>query len=369
MGDKRRAMFLAVICAASVAAAGISYFVTLATRGDTNQKRGQKDKLNLVPLAVTYEYGRHSFADLAILDDGEMWAVGYDGHEPQGIRHTTDGGRTWEIKSVETKGFNLQALSFPDARNGWAVGDYGLMIHTSDGGQSWTRVKAPSRVNLNAVQFVSDEVGYAAGSSGLYRDNRKEKADFDLVILRTSDGGQSWSTSYEYHRTGDLLEIERTVWQLATFSETVAIAVINGNSLLRTGDAGLTWQTVMSTNAGGIAGVAFSIDGTAWTVGERGFYVSKDQGKTWQTFAGLEEGLSKQKWHAIGFSNSKHGIAVGDGGAMAITIDGGVTWSKAQTTTSEDLRLLTLHGAQVIVCGTQKVYQVTGVSDWEADPR
>jgi photosystem II stability/assembly factor-like uncharacterized protein len=49
------------------------------------------------------------------------------------IARTTDGGLTWTAQSPGTTQ-RLFGMSFTDRRNGWAVGDNGTIVHTSDGG-------------------------------------------------------------------------------------------------------------------------------------------------------------------------------------------------------------------------------------------
>src|SRR5688572_2256387 len=46
----------------------------------------------------------------------------------------------------------LRAVSFADASNGWAVGDFGTVVHTSDGGASWTPQASGTTHFLNHVR-------------------------------------------------------------------------------------------------------------------------------------------------------------------------------------------------------------------------
>ena len=141
-------------------------------------------------------------------------------------------------------------------------------------------------------------------ASGVYHDEGKEVADFDLVILRTSDGGQSWRACYEYHKTGEPSQIEKRIWRLATLSEKIAVAVIDGNSLLRTEDGGTTWRAVGPTAEGGFYSVSFSSNGTGWAVGQRGaFAQSIDGGRTWHKVTDLPGKLSNQDWWSIDFAD------------------------------------------------------------------
>jgi photosystem II stability/assembly factor-like uncharacterized protein len=67
---------------------------------------------------------------------------------------------------------------FNGSGNGWAVGDNGTIIHTSDYGNSWVKQTSPSAQRLNAVRFVDSLHGFILGDAG--------------TILYTSNGGSSW---------------------------------------------------------------------------------------------------------------------------------------------------------------------------------
>lgn len=124
---------------------------------------------------------------VSFADDQHGFVVGSGG----AILATTDGGLSWKVQSSGTDEqlLGVQALSETEA---WVVGGFGAMFFTSDGGKTWERKtlgweKLIPRVfeeglavdpNLNGVCFVSRKVGWVVGEFGL--------------ILRTNDGGQSW---------------------------------------------------------------------------------------------------------------------------------------------------------------------------------
>ena len=57
-------------------------------------------------------------------------AVGFPGT----VIKTTDGGQSWNVKhNVGSFSKNLYAVSFIDINNGWAAGEDGKIISTSDG--------------------------------------------------------------------------------------------------------------------------------------------------------------------------------------------------------------------------------------------
>jgi photosystem II stability/assembly factor-like uncharacterized protein len=64
-----------------------------------------------------------------------------------------------------------------------AVGEYGDILLSDDDGVTWNQAKkVPTNVTLTAVDFVDDKTGWAVGH--------------DTVILKTTDGGETWVKQY-----------------------------------------------------------------------------------------------------------------------------------------------------------------------------
>jgi photosystem II stability/assembly factor-like uncharacterized protein len=58
------------------------------------------------------------------------------------IISTDDGGATWKDRSIGAD-IILNDVRFVDARQGWAVGEFGRIYHTRDSGRSWTKQNSP----------------------------------------------------------------------------------------------------------------------------------------------------------------------------------------------------------------------------------
>ncbi|MDP4237261.1 MAG: YCF48-related protein [Bacteroidota bacterium] len=98
---------------------------------------------------------------------------------PAVIVRSTDGGHTW--KKTYPNGNStaeFSGISFPDSLHGTVVGNAGLIYHTANGGETWTKQESGVTTDLNAVNFVDSLTGTAVGSDG--------------VILHTINGGYSW---------------------------------------------------------------------------------------------------------------------------------------------------------------------------------
>ena len=101
------------------------------------------------------------------------WVVGEFGL----ILHTRDGGRTWTSQRGGGKLPQLCAVIFRDEHQGWAVGQQGTLIWTKDGGQHWY----PSKIGI-------DRDLYAVGLEGKHMVTVG-----DHVSLTTENGGSAWT--------------------------------------------------------------------------------------------------------------------------------------------------------------------------------
>lgn len=113
---------------------------------------------------------------VSVPDDRHAVAVGYYG----AIYQTENGGDRWfKRPSVDER--LLYDVSMADVRRGWAVGQIGLIIHTDDGGETWTHqptVKEKEGSHLFSVQAVDANSAWVIGEWG--------------TRLYTDDGGNSW---------------------------------------------------------------------------------------------------------------------------------------------------------------------------------
>jgi photosystem II stability/assembly factor-like uncharacterized protein len=69
------------------------------------------------------------------------------------------------------------------------VGEYGVILVSTDNGASWTQASVPASVALTAVDFPTPEMGWAVGHDGL--------------ILHSSDGGLNWSKQLDGHQLNE----------------------------------------------------------------------------------------------------------------------------------------------------------------------
>jgi photosystem II stability/assembly factor-like uncharacterized protein len=162
-----------------------------------------------------------------------IWIAGFGGV----VFHSADDGKTWQPqRTFVTR--PIEGLYFVDESRGWAVGWSGLLLRTTDGGNSWQQVNVPGLwETLSAIRFRDHQNGWAVGMNG--------------VMLRTRDGGASWQrqpvatrswlTSLDFGPDG-------TAWVAAEYQ------------LLRSDDAGETWQVLPHDSAMAVTRVVATRD-------------------------------------------------------------------------------------------------------------
>ncbi len=240
---------------------------------------------------------------------------------------SSDDGRTWNTVSVTDQ--PLGGIAFSDARHGWAVGGTAI-LRTVDGGASFARSDInPELGFLDAVDFVTADLGVAVGSTPA-----EHPTSFfgDPLVLRSTDGGLTWQVVPVHAGDGGMLP-RANLRDVCLTSGGLGIAVgggFSGSVVLVTKDFGESWESAVDLLPGPASGQVSCSDDVI-TVAGPGIYRSTD-GRTWQdrTPAGLE---SFSNVTAATFVDAQHGWAVGgqeDAPLVFHTDNGGRTW-KAQS--------------------------------------
>ena len=129
---------------------------------------------------------------------------------------------------------SLADVFFSDRMNGWAVGDRGVIWHTTDGGTTWAQQNSNVACRLNSVFFIDRDRGWIVGG-----ESRPYARATLGVILRTENGGASW------------VAVPSLMLPLLTrvkfFDENVGVAIgyaapSQPSGVFVTRDGGQTWQ-------------------------------------------------------------------------------------------------------------------------------
>jgi photosystem II stability/assembly factor-like uncharacterized protein len=254
---------------------------------------------------VTGHYG----VILHSADGGRHWTRQLDGRAAEQIivgtyrKKLADGVADMErhLREAELDFKSGPALPFLDVffrdeRTGYAVGAFGLLMITTDGGESWVpameRIDNPDALHLNAIRgrgdalYIASERGtvfrYEASEGRFVRSETGYTGSFFGVIAgpefvlafglrgnayRSTDGGRSWrrvETGTDSNLNGGaVLEDGRLV--LGTRS----------GSLLVSRDQGASFEVVPGSSHGMIAGLAPADPGAVAVVGLQGVRIER----------------------------------------------------------------------------------------------
>lgn len=223
-----------------------------------------------------------------------------------------DGVRFHQAKSVPVSSA-LTSVSFIDYNNGWAVGHWGVILNTVDGGEHWAvqRVDTGEDRPLFSVHFYDAQHGLAVGLWSL--------------VLTTDNGGKSWSpVSLPEPPEGG--KADRNLFKIFTSSTGATFIAAERGVVLRSEDKGKTWSYVQTGYNGSFwSGIALD-NGSLLVGGLRGtIYKSTDDGKHW---APVNTGIKSSITDIT--QTSKYVIATGLDGMMLMSKDGGNTFISSQ---------------------------------------
>lgn len=260
---------------------------------------------------------------------------------------TRDRGETWAKRPSGTERALLD-VSFADPKHGWIVGEDGIVLASVDGGESWAPQKSPIATHLFSVFAIQPEVAWAVGNEG--------------KIIRTGDGGTSW--------------VDRSLDRDVILNKVLFLDADHGwivgefGTILRTTDGGATWTPAEALRGAPqepyFFGVAFGSLETGYVTGLAGLVlITRDGGRTWSRLpfnyeehfldvAGTPQAVvmvgsrgnvarflpdgdgmkldgavqtGLKSWlRRVAFTDATHGWAVGAGGNILLTADGGSTW-------------------------------------------
>ncbi len=384
---------------------GQSYFLTSTDRGKTWTK---------TPLdSASLRYAQSAawsdpMTGWAILD---LYNTGVVGDR---LVRTTDGGITWN--EVSTGAFGIRSVAFANARNGWVVGDGGIVARTTDGGATWVQISGLTAANLGSVTT-------AGADRAFIPINALNGTDTVPIVLRTIDLGATWDTL-------DFVQPIPQTMQLMfdlTFPDSLTgyAFVISSGAVYRTSDGGDTWtrkptgifdkvwkerpsdlsrphfiDPMRGWAFTGYDEIYFTSDGAdTWNNQDTGvapFYygsiqitrpllsdvvsfgpdtlivtgangqilTTTDGGKTWIS---ANPRVTDRQLMAVAFTSADRGWVAGQAGEIFRTTNGGDAWEKQTSGTSYAiLRLHALDDMRAWAAITEGVVRTTdGGSNWE----
>ncbi len=229
------------------------------------------------------------------------------------LRRSADTGTTLTTIDVgggdSGCGTSIQAAAFADASNGLILFQNGVVLGTGDGGLSLSR-RTPVPGTPTDLVAVSPTTAFATS---------------DNAIHRTTDAGGSWTL---------VALVPRTLRSVTFATATVGYAVGDGGTVLKTIDAGASWQAVTRADALDLTRVRCVDAGLCLFTTSTGATILRTSDGA-VTYSQVTAAASPIR--AIAFVSATRAVAAGDGGVTVLSDDAGLTWR----TTSSALPTLT----------------------------
>lgn len=283
-----------------------------------------------------------AFNGIQALADTAIYAIGNRGL----LIKSQDGGANWTQVTLPME-IEWESMDFTDANTGWLGSRTGDIIHTTDGGQTWTVLHDSTFLGRVWLRFLNEDFGYMA-----------EGRNF----LQTTDGGLTWDTLAQNVFPSTINDIE--------VIDSLNILVSQNTRIAWTHDGGMTWSSAnnhpyISTTNGGIHGHP---DGKVWVANKwRSVLYSDDFGDSWvDQFPAFKGYLGY-----IDAFDEKNVVAVGSSGLGIHTQNSGLDWEEFS---SVDLNytsfsgLATLSEKVFVLSGGQEIMSTRdGGTTWQTD--
>ena len=266
--------------------------------------------------------GSNDLRDIEALDERHAWVISIT--EPARVLATTDGGLSWDelfVSDDPASFFDSIALFGPfgaERQAGVVFGDPRADVFEvlrSDDGREWQRVAAE---RLPAA--MEGEAAFAASGTCVVTHGPEHAwigtGGTHARVLRTSDGGRSWTAAETPLRQG---QATAGIYSVAFRDEHRGVIIggaydapeLGGDNAAWTEDGGATWHPADVAPLGYRSGVVWLDDETLLAVGRAGSSYSLDSGQSWRTLS------DPAGYYAVSVAPDGEVIAVGADGRAA----------------------------------------------------
>jgi len=224
----------------------------------------------------------------------------------------------WYWQNPLPQGNTLSNVMFVDQQTVWASSD-ATILKSTDGGLTWSVINTRPRVYGQAMFFLDANTGWVGG--------QEMKVPYDGKLLRTTDGGRTWELQVS-NPYGDFLTIffvnRRHGW-----------AAGQGARIYHTSDGGEHWTLQANLSIQAVNALWFIDSLHGWGACNTLRRIrTTNGGNTW-----LIDTVSNYILEDIMFVDSLHGWQCGDR-SISATTDGGRTWHVQFDTLTNSFRWL-----------------------------
>ena len=259
------------------------------------------------------------------------------------------------IPAPYNQNYWLDIFVHPNNSNyAWVCGFNGMVIRTTNGGNSWTGSQVPNAYHLEHIHFPSLNVGYTSGPDGIWK---------------STDAGATWSNI-----TPDAMFPD--YWGCYFLDEDNGVLLGGGcitiQSFYKTTDGGQTWTEFNGNEPNsGLTDALLYSNGEGYASSSGIIWQSLDFGSTWNVFSRLGNKVWQEELNKFGNSflvpySGYDCQGGGNNGGAKFSVDNGLTWQDKNTGVSMFGSYL-LSPLKGWACGDQDnvIYTSDGGLNWE----
>jgi len=207
--------------------------------------------------------GNPTLIDVVACPDGRFVAL-----DTRRFIWTADSDGNWSSRPIDTQE-SVLALTCDPSNRLWVTASFSTLLHSSNVGESWEMISFDEDLQFTTIQFVDEDWGVATGEFG--------------TVMITTDGGETWEPGEyipnEFYPMDAVFTDHENGW----------IVGLNGITWM-TDDGAASWQRIDVPSPTPLYGVAAHGD-RIYVVGEGGAVFFWD-GSVWRAPAGLPTILS-----------------------------------------------------------------------------
>ena len=275
---------------------------------------------------------------------------------------TTDGGNSW-LSTNFSNTYGISAIKFFDNNNGWVLGFNRFLSKTTNGGINWTPVlvnNIPGYINTfyNGFFPISMSECYVLVTANNYNN-------VTSIVMKSTDDGTNWNMMFSY--TDVLTTNSRDFYRINFLNSQTGYLNGEFNFLYKTTNAGINWNSV-NTNSPMEVNSLILLNETNILAG--GGPTQAGSGARYNmiiktTDAGSNWSIKDHNWYLnfsdIYFKDIQNGLAVADTGYIFKTTNGGTNWNKLSRNSSVGIRNFNYINEDVL-CGigsSGKIFRTT----------
>jgi len=367
-GDKKMPVLAKIL--GSISACLFFVATSLSVCAQENLLAGQKPAIKSDKVADSL------LQDVVRIGDS-LLVVGERGH----IARSEDNGKTWKQADVPTRAM-LNAAFFITPEKGWVVGHDALVLHTVDGGRTWSLqldgLKFTRKRMADSIPGLEEKIKKLEADKRALEEQLEVSAEDDAgaaraedMVVELDDKISALQTDLEDAKAALVQTVANPLMDVWFRDEKTGFAVGAFGEIVKTEDGGITWTNIANlldnpernhlnaiTGKGDLMFIAGEVGriyrstdgGSSWTLlsspdpengsffainiisdtevfaaGLRGMmYRSADRGNSWKK---VQENLNKNI-NSVYFSGESEALAVGNDGAFFRSRDGGRTFAE-----------------------------------------